>query len=573
MPESLLAVYGAGQRAVREAALGGQRRVGDSGARELVAERDPRRVQHDEPCPLGGFERRRIQADGRARPRDGLALAVPGQRGNQQRPARVCGQRLDAAQVRPLRRRRQRPVERRLRAALLGRKVARDLEQRERVALPRLYDLLDHGRGKLVTEGSRKHGSGGRGVERAEPELLGVGRAVVGFSGNKECDSVDPQAPRNERNRLGRRLVQQVRVVDDHQDRSLLRHRGEKVEHAGVDGVAIHHPMRRSKSERGLERRRPRGGQACELAKQRLAQLHEGREALLHSWISATRADNPEPAGSRNGVVEQRGLSSSRLTAEHDHRAASLARHGQRAFDPSALALASEQRARRLAPVRRHHWQCADGALEVAERERVLQPAPEKLSRGLAQSRHERAVVVEESRQRSGAVPRLEQTHGLGEQLEPGLELLARRLEVTLDAVCHPPDPYGLVLVARRPCEPDGARRQCEVVRMPLADVQVGREAAEHRVATGRRGQEYLVEPELGLHPPVAVRAEGRREQLSAEADAEVREPGEHGLPDRLLLGSDPRMLVVVPHIRRGAHDDEEVVRAPVRDRLTLGRA
>jgi hypothetical protein len=29
-------------------------------------------------------------------------------------------------------------------------------------------------------------------------------------------------------------------------------------------------------------------------------------------------------------------------------------------------------------------------------------------------------------------------------------------------------------------------------------------------------------------------------------------------------------MLVVVPHIRRSAHDDEEVVRAPVRDRLTL---
>ena len=30
-------------------------------------------------------------------------------------------------------------------------------------------------------------------------------------------------------------------------------------------------------------------------------------------------------------------------------------------------------------------------------------------------------------------------------------------------------------------------------------------------------------------------------------------------------------MLVVVPDVRRGAHDDEEVVRAPVRDRVTLG--
>jgi hypothetical protein len=57
---------------------------------------------------------------------------------------------------------------------------------------------------------------------------------------------------------------------------------------------------------------------------------------------------------------------------------------------------------------------------------------------------------------------------------------------------------------------------------MPLAHVEVGREATEHRVSTGRRGEEDLVDPELGLHPAVAVRAEGGREQLSAE----VRDPG-----------------------------------------------
>ena len=105
---------------------------------------------------------------------------------------------------------------------------------------------------------------------------------------------------------------------------------------------------------------------------------------------------------------------------------------------------------------------------------------------------------------------------------------------------------------------------------MPLADVEVGRESSEHRVATGRRGQEHLADPELGLHPPVTGGAEGRREQLSAETDAKVRHAGEHGLADRLLLGRDPRMPVMVPNVRRGAHDHEQVVTAPVRNRLTL---
>ena len=167
-------------------------------------------------------------------------------------------------------------------------------------------------------------------------------------------------------------------------------------------------------------------------------------------------------------------------------------------------------------------------------------------------------------------MPRLEQADGRREQFEPGLEVLARSLEVALDAVRDPAEPDGLILIARRSGKANRAHRQREVVGMPLAHVEVGREAAEHRIPAGRRREKDLVDPELGLHSAVAVRAEGRREQLRAKAHTEIRDAGEHRLANRLLLGRDPGMLVVVPHVHARAHDDEEVVLAPVGDRLTL---
>ena len=120
-----------------------------------------------------------------------------------------------------------------------GREVARDLQQRERVALPALDDPLHHRRRQLAAEPRESRARASAGSSGPEPELLGVGQAVVGFGGDQQRDPVDPQAPRDERDRLGRRLVEQVRVVDDDQDRGLLRRRGEEVEHAGVDRVAI----------------------------------------------------------------------------------------------------------------------------------------------------------------------------------------------------------------------------------------------------------------------------------------------------------------------------------------------
>jgi hypothetical protein len=174
-----------------------------------------------------------------------------------------------------------------------------------------------------------------------------------------------------------------MRVVDDDHDRSLLRRRSEKVEQAGVNRVAIEHARSRAWVDRGSECRRPLAGQVLEPVQQRLAQVREPCEPLLGVLIGAARAEDHETARSRHGFVEQRGLSCSRLAADHDHRAAALARRGQRVLDPSQLRVTTDQCARRLGPRRLDRPQCAYRARQVAERRRVLQPTSEQLPPGL----------------------------------------------------------------------------------------------------------------------------------------------------------------------------------------------
>ena len=111
------------QRA-RGAARRCQCRVRDGGSRELMAEPHARRVLHDDPGPLGGFERSQVEPERVTCPSNRLAFAIARQRCEQQRLALFGRQRLNAAQVGPLRGGRQRLVERCVRAALLGRQVA-----------------------------------------------------------------------------------------------------------------------------------------------------------------------------------------------------------------------------------------------------------------------------------------------------------------------------------------------------------------------------------------------------------------------------------------------------------------
>ena len=72
-----------GQCRVGEPPLRGQGRVGNGGARQLVAEQHARRALLDDPCPLGGLEYRRVEVERRTCARDGRVVAALGERRQQ----------------------------------------------------------------------------------------------------------------------------------------------------------------------------------------------------------------------------------------------------------------------------------------------------------------------------------------------------------------------------------------------------------------------------------------------------------------------------------------------------------
>src|SRR4051794_7378791 len=141
---------------------------------------------------------------------------------------------------------------------------------------------------------------------------------------------------------------------------------------------------------------------------------------------------------------------------------------------------------------------------------------------------------------------------------------------MALNPVGNPSIPDRLVLVARRSRKTHRAVRKREMVRMPLADLEVRRESAKDRVASRGSGQEDLIHAEFGLGPAEAARAEHVGQNLCAEADAEVRHAGEHRPPNGALLLGNPRKFVVLPDAVPGAHRNDEVVAPPVGQALAL---
>ena len=275
-------------------------------------------------------------------------------------------------------------------------------------------------------------------------------------------------------------------------------------------------------------------------------------------------------AGSARRIVEQRRLPRAGLAADDDDRAPSLARRRQRALEPRPLFVAPDQGARRLGhrriPPCAGRAPCLRGCRGPGRSRANVRRAGARSPASAARRRRSR-------RGRPGPIPLRGAPRTFPPfpgTLQPRFEVLARRLEMALNAVCDPPDPDRLVLIARRPGQADRPRRQGEVVGMPLAHVQVRRQAAEHRVAPRGRRQEDLVDPQLGLRPRDSCARRTPTRGLRPEAHAEVRLPGKHGLPNGLLLRPDPGTLVVVPDVHPGTHDDEEVVPSPIRDRLAL---
>ena len=84
-------------------------------------------------------------------------------------------------------------------------------------------------------------------------------------------------------------------------------------------------------------------------------------------------------------------------------------------------------------------------------------------------------------------------------------------------------------------------------------------------------GQLHVQDPDLGRLRRPDLAAERLREKLMAQAETEERHlPLDDRLADRLALGLEPGVDVVLPHVHRAAHDPERVVAAQIRNQLAF---
>ena len=157
-------------------------------------------------------------------------------------------------------------------------------------------------------------------------------------------DRVGQQPPGGEQQGGGRRPVEPLGVVDDHDDGPLLGDRAEQTERGGADQVALRgrvvgEPERRAQRG-GLRAREPVDG--VEHGPQELVQPGP-RE--LELGVDPPGAEHERAAGDRRRVLEQRRLADPGLAPEHQHAAGSPLPAREELFDPRPLCLASDEHA------------------------------------------------------------------------------------------------------------------------------------------------------------------------------------------------------------------------------------
>jgi hypothetical protein len=223
---------------------------------------------------------------------------------------------LDAA------RQRQPPRQREAPGDLRRRQRPWQLAQRERVPARLGDELLAHPRIHHPGEGELEQFPRVVVIEARDDEARQAGEVVVRLAHREhECDPLAPEPPADERERLGRGVIEPLGVVDDAEQRPFARDLGEQPEHREPDEEWARHGTG-TQPERDLERLALRHGEEVEVVDHLAAELMEARVGQLHLRLDR---DHPLDARGRrslgDGLLEQRGLADSGL-AEDDQRSA-----------------------------------------------------------------------------------------------------------------------------------------------------------------------------------------------------------------------------------------------------------
>jgi hypothetical protein len=200
---------------------------------------------------------------------------------------------------------------------------ARQLEQRERVAAGLTQDPFQHPLVERSGDRRVQQQAGVLGGETAERELRQpVEHVRVGGLAQRE-DQAEPlrqQPARDEGQRLRRHAVEPLGVIDDADERPLLRDVGKQAEHCEADHEAIRRRTR-YEPERRAQRVPLRAGESLETVEQRRAQRMQAGVRELHLGLDPGGAGDPAARRVRCDVLEQRCLAHARLAAEDEHPA------------------------------------------------------------------------------------------------------------------------------------------------------------------------------------------------------------------------------------------------------------
>ena len=234
-----------------------------------------------------------------------------------------------------------------------GRDLARELQQRQRVAARLGDEPVAHELVKWPAQGRAQQRTRIVLVQAADRQRRQPGQLVRAVRAPSEHQRrrLRLEATRHEGQRLRRRAVEPLRVVDQAHQRPLGRHLGQQVQHGQPDVDAIRR-VARAQPERRPQRVPLRLGQAIEPAQHRPTQLVQPGEGQLHLGLHARRALQPASGRPLGDVLQQRRLAHPRLSVDDQRPALARPDGLQQPVEVSTLGAAAQQHGS-LAPRRR----------------------------------------------------------------------------------------------------------------------------------------------------------------------------------------------------------------------------
>ena len=231
--------------------------------------------------------------------------------------------------------------------------AAGKLEQGERIAAGGADEVLAHDRGQRAVE--QRSGVGG--AQPGEPQLgqpMGIELPRIAVARPDEHrDRIGLQSPRDEHERLGRRAVEPVRVVDDAQQRLRVGGRREQAQDRHRDEEAVLDALVRQ-PEGAPQRGALHVGQLAGAVEERPQQLMQPGEGQLGLGLDAGAGEHPHAVRPRQRVLQQRGLADPGVAAQRRAcRCASRLAASEQAVDGRALALSAQQHGPTLRGTRR----------------------------------------------------------------------------------------------------------------------------------------------------------------------------------------------------------------------------